>query len=125
MLYTNHDESLSTNIEERRSTKQYFSVETDTNSGAGREYNFSTEFAGSDLLYQVGRGYIINDTGAGTLYVKFKFTTKWATEAFGDGVEVLPGAKISLYPLPLLSSISIANVPADAGLNLLFRMFAT
>lgn len=125
MLYTNYDESLATNIEENRENNQYYAVESDTNSGAGREVLFAHQFTGADLFYLIGRGYIINDTLAGTLFVKFKFTTNWATEAYSNGIEVLPGAKLDFYPLPLISAISVENIPADAGLNLLFRMWAT
>lgn len=125
MLYTNYDESLATNIEEKRENNQYFSIETDTDSGIGRDFVFAHQFTGDDLFYLIGRGYIINDTGAGTLFVKFKFTTKWATEAYGDGVEVLPGAKLDFYPLPLISGIRVENIPANPGMNLLFRMWAT
>ena len=117
MLYKNYDYSLETNIEAQRSTKQYISDENDTNSGSGP-------------LCQTGRGYIINDTGSGTLYVKFKFrsvglASDLTSEAWSDGVEVLPGQKFDFYSMPLLSAIQVGNISADAGLNLLYRIFAT
>tara|TARA_R100001443_G_scaffold106593_1_gene116043 strand:- start:171 stop:563 length:393 start_codon:yes stop_codon:yes gene_type:complete len=130
MLYKNHNYSLETNIEAQRSTSQYLSDENNTNSGAGREYILPTYFQGSSLLSQIGRGYIVNDTGTGTLYVKFKFrsvglATDLATEAWSDGVEVLPGQKLDFYILPLISAIRVENVPVNPGLNLLYRIFAT
>ena len=130
MLYKNYDYSLETNIEAQRSTSQYLSDENNTNSGAGREYILPTYFQGSGLLCQTGRGYIINDTGSGTLYVKFKFrsvglASDLTAEAWSDGVEVLPGEKFDFYSMPLLSAIQVGNIPADAGLNLLYRIFAT
>ena len=131
MLYKNYDYSLETNIEARRKNKQYFHTNSNTNSGAGREYYFATEFTGSDTeLKQIGRGYIINDSNPGTLYVKFKFrmvgdAADLSTEAWSDGIEVLPNSKHEFYTMPLISAIRVENVPSDPGLNLNFRIFAT
>ena len=124
-LYKNCDKALSTDIEAQREVVQYFTVDDDTNSGAGRDYIMPHQFAGSKLGQQINRGYVINDSATGTLYIKFKFTLDHANESFTEGVEVLPGKKFPLYLYPLISVIRVENVPVNPGENLLFRIFAT
>lgn len=124
-LYKNCDKALSTDIEAQRAVSQYFTVDGDTNSGAGRDYIMPHQFVGSKLGQQINRGYIINDSSTGTLYIKFKFTLDHANESFTEGVEVLPGVQFPLYLYPLMSVIRVENVPINPGENLLFRIFAT
>ena len=128
-LYKTHFGAKQCNVEEYRAEKgvpTYFAVTSDTNTGAGREWDFvNMQFQDIERYSRVSNGYIIADQPADTLFIKLKFTKDPENEAWGDGIELLPGQRLPLYPYGLISAIRVENIVANPGVNLVFRIFAT
>tara|TARA_R110002051_G_scaffold234649_2_gene296133 strand:+ start:143 stop:514 length:372 start_codon:yes stop_codon:yes gene_type:complete len=123
VLYKSFFDAQSCNIEERRDSRQFLAIDTDTDGGAGKLLQLK-DFLGEPYT-RARAGYIKNDEATNPIIAQFKFSTNPGAESFTYGIMIRAGEKLDLYPYGLISEIYISNYPKVSTDTRAFRMFAT